>query len=179
MPELGVSDDMLTDAVAHVDVRGRLRFADLRVPCRLGRGGVRVDKTEGDGATPAGRFPLRRVYYRADRVSKPQTALPVTALSPALGWCDAPGDPAYNQPVLLPYRASAETLWRTDGLYDIVVVLGYNDSPVVAGAGSAIFMHIAPPDGRPTDGCLGLAMAPLRRLLALSTTHTLVEIAAP
>lgn len=166
-------------ATIHVDARGRLRFADLWVPCRLGRSGVVRTKREGDGATPAGVFPLRRVYYRADRVSRPQTSLPVVPLSPALGWCDDPRDPAYNRPVLLPYPARAESLWRDDALYDIVVVLGHNDDPVVPGAGSAIFLHLAPPDDQPTAGCLGLTAAPLRRLLALATPQTLLVVTPP
>ncbi len=65
-------------------------------------------------------------------------------------------DRAYNRPVRLPYPASAEQLWRDDHLYDLLVVLGYNDRPVVAGQGSAIFLHLAAPDFAPTAGCVAL-----------------------
>jgi L,D-peptidoglycan transpeptidase YkuD (ErfK/YbiS/YcfS/YnhG family) len=135
--------------------------------CALGRGGVANpgEKREGDGATPAGTWPLRRLLYRADRLSAPKTELPVAALTPTDGWCDAPGDPAYNRPVTLPYPASAESLWREDGVYDLIVVLGYNDTPVVAGHGSAIFLHVARPDYSPTEGCVALAQADLLALL--------------
>src|SRR5258707_8178663 len=78
------------------------------VPCALGRGGRRLDKREGDGATPIGAWTLRRLLYRADRLSPPPTALPMTAIRPGDGWCDAPDDPQYNLPVALPYPASAE-----------------------------------------------------------------------
>src|SRR4051794_4460545 len=91
----------------------------------VGTGGVGVKRREGDGITPVGRWPVRQVYYRADRVAKPQTALPVEAIAPDSGWCDAPGDPNYNRPVRLPYTASAERMWRDDGLYDVVMVLGF------------------------------------------------------
>jgi L,D-peptidoglycan transpeptidase YkuD (ErfK/YbiS/YcfS/YnhG family) len=140
--------------------------------CALGRGGVAAPgaKREGDGATPAGLWPLRRLLYRPDRLSAPKTRLPIAALAPANGWCDAPGDPAYNQAVTLPYPASAEHLWRDDGVYDLIAVLGYNDAPVVAGRGSAIFLHVARPDYSPTDGCVALAEADLLDVLANATT---------
>jgi len=87
-------------------------------------------------------------------------------MAPDDGWCDSPGDPAYNQPVKLPFRASAEALWRTDFLYDLIVVLGFNDDPVVAGCGSAIFLHVAQADYRPTQGCIALAKDDLLAVLA-------------
>lgn len=144
----------------------------------LGRGGIRIDKREGDGATPVGRFPLRRVLYRADRTAVPVTCLPVQAIARDDGWCDDPADSAYNRPVRLPYRASAETLWREDGVYDIVVILGHNDDPVVPGAGSAIFMHLVRPERTATEGCVALAEADLRAILALAGPDTVIEIQA-
>ena len=84
--------------------------------CALGSGGVRRDKHEGDGATPVGRFPLRRLLYRPDRLARPVCALPVGALTLSDGWCDDPTDAAYNRAVMLPYPASSESLWRDDGV---------------------------------------------------------------
>ena len=133
--------------------------------CALGRGGIRADKREGDGATPVGCFTLRRVLYRSDRLAPPETALPVAAIGPADGWCDDPADPAYNCPVSWPYPASHEEMWRQDGLYDVVVVIGHNDDPVVPGLGSAVFMHVAKPDYEPTSGCVALALPDLLALL--------------
>lgn len=150
--------------------RGRLIWRGRRHPCTLGRSGVRLDKREGDGATPAGCWALRRVLYRPDHVSLPDTRLPTAAIARTDGWCDAPGDPAYNRAVTLPYPAGAERLWRDDALYDLVIVLGHNDDPVVQGAGSAIFLHLAREDGGPTEGCIGVS-----RTLALS----LIEAADP
>jgi len=125
--------------------------------CATGRGGVTRAKREGDGATPIGRWPLRRVLYRPDRLAAPATRLPCAAVDPRDGWCDDPEHPAYNRPVKLPFAASHEVLWRDDGLYDVVVVLGHNDDPPVPGAGSAIFLHVARPDHAPTAGCVALA----------------------
>lgn len=148
-----------------VTADGVARWHDLVMRCALGRAGISTDKREGDGATPAGRFALRRVLYRPDRLAPPQTALPVSPIAPDDGWCDAPDDPQYNRPVKLPYAGRHERMWRGDGLYDLVVVLGHNDDPVRPGAGSAVFLHVAPPDGGPTAGCVGLSRPDLLRVI--------------
>jgi L,D-peptidoglycan transpeptidase YkuD (ErfK/YbiS/YcfS/YnhG family) len=157
---------------------GWLDLGDRRVRCALGPTGVvpAADKREGDGASPAGVWTLRRVLYRPDRGPQPSTALPAAALTPEDGWCDAPADPAYNQPVRLPYPASAERLWRDDGLYDLIVILGHNDQPPVPGMGSAIFLHVARPDYAPTEGCVAVAREDLLALLAQARPGDALEI---
>lgn len=134
----------------------------------LGRGGVIAAeaKREGDGATPIGVWPLRRVFYRPDREARPETALPVHALSLDDGWCDAPEDDAYNKLVKRPYPASTETLWRDDHAYDLILELGYNDDPITPGAGSAIFLHLAQPDWRATEGCVAVSRETMLAILA-------------
>ena len=159
--------------------RGTLRCGDRVFPCVLGRSGTSATKHEGDGATPTGRFPLRRVLYRADRGPAPQTLLPSAVIAPNDGWCDAPTDTRYNRPVTLPYPARAESMWREDGLYDLVVVIGHNDDPVIAGAGSAIFLHVAPDDGEPTAGCVALTRADLLEVLKTVPRDAVIEIRGP
>jgi len=127
--------------------------------CAIGPGGIAVKGREGDGITPRGAWPVREIFYRADRIAKPKTDFPLRAIEKDDGWCDAPGDPHYNRLVTLPYPASAETMWREDHLYDLVAVLGFNDDPVVAGKGSAIFLHLARPDFSATHGCVALSHA--------------------
>lgn len=143
-----------------------------------GRGGVRADKREGDGASPAGTFPLLSGYYRSDRIATPQSGLRMTALRPDDGWVDDPADPSYNRPVKLPYPAHHEQLWLADGVYDILVVIGYNTDPVVPGAGSAIFLHIARPDLAPTDGCIAVGREVLAGLLPMLGPGSTITIAA-
>lgn len=157
--------------------RGLLTFGNLTFPCALGRSGRRVGKREGDGATPAGTFLLRKAYYRPDRVVRPATGLSVAALRADDGWCDAPGDRNYNRPVRHPYPVSAEHMWRPDGLYDLVVVIGHNDRPRIQGRGSAVFMHVAAPGLQPTEGCIALARPHLQRLLRAVGRSTVVRIA--
>jgi L,D-peptidoglycan transpeptidase YkuD (ErfK/YbiS/YcfS/YnhG family) len=141
-----------------------------------GMGGVRADKSEGDHASPAGTFPLVRAFFRPDRVSLPLTALPLDPLQPQDGWVDAPDDPRYNTLVALPYPTSAEKLWRDDGVYDLIVVIGYNLSPVVPGKGSAIFLHIARPDYSGTEGCIAIAREALIPLLGLLGPESKITI---
>lgn len=141
--------------------------------CVSGQGGIQQDKKEGDGATPVGNFPLRRVFYRADRVKPFPCALPLTAISSDDGWVDDPLDPLYNQFVKLPYPGCLdEKLWREDSVYDIIVVVGYNDDPVIPHKGSAIFIHIIRPEKTPTAGCIALAKEDLISILSEVTSST-------
>ena len=136
-----------------------------RLRCALGRGGVGAGKCEGDGLTPEGAWPMRRLLYRPDRLARPETGLAVAPLAPEDGWCDEPADPRYNRPVTLPHGAHAEALWREDGVYDLIVPLGYNDDPVIAGHGSAIFLHVARAGYAATEGCVALALPDLLAVL--------------
>lgn len=143
--------------------------------CRIGRAGVAApgEKREGDLMTPSGNFSLRGCYYRPDRVTPPPvTALPLIALTPADGWCDDPAHPLYNQPVKLPFEGRHEKLWREDSVYDLIIPLGYNDGPIVPGAGSAIFLHLMRTDGVGTEGCVAIGRADLLELLAAVTAET-------
>ncbi|MGP1394008.1 MAG: L,D-transpeptidase family protein [Inquilinaceae bacterium] len=158
---------------------GRLTVAGLSLRCALGRGGVRADKREGDGATPAGAFPLRRLLYRADRLVRPETGLPTAEIGPDDGWCDDPADGRYNRPVALPCAARHERLWRDDGLYDLVVVLGHNDDPPEAGRGSAVFLHVAKTGYEPTEGCVALALPDLTRVLGLVGSGDVLRVHPP
>lgn len=159
---------------------GRMNLAGRWVRCALGKGGVvaAAAKREGDGASPAGVYMIRRVLYRPDRCAAPGTRLVTAPMAEDDGWCDAPADAAYNQPVKLPYAASCERLWRDDHVYDLVGVLAHNDAPPTPGLGSAIFLHLAREDYAPTEGCVAVARADLDLLLALAEPGSAVAIRA-
>lgn len=144
---------------------GLLSFGGQEFRCALGRSGLRADKREGDGATPVARMKLRRVFYRPDRIMAPVTVLPVRSLTQNDGWCDDPASPDYNRFIDLPHPARHELLWRVDGIYDVIVELGWNDDPVIAGNGSAIFLHVARQDYAATEGCVALSIEDLLSLL--------------
>jgi len=168
-------DILVTPRQGH---RGTLSAFGQTHDCALGHAGVRADKCEGDRATPAGRFAFRAIRYRADRLTLPDTDLAATPIGPDDGWCDDPADPAYNRAVALPYGASAENMWRDDGLYDLLVILGHNDAPPVAGRGSAIFLHCASAEMGPTDGCVALPRETLLALAPRLTADMMIDIRA-
>jgi L,D-peptidoglycan transpeptidase YkuD (ErfK/YbiS/YcfS/YnhG family) len=165
--------------MANVIVQGdKLMLAEQVFRCALGRGGVKSeeDKREGDGCTPAGTYPIRCVYYRADRLAKPVCQLPMQELKPTDGWCDEPSHPQYNRFVSLPFLASHEELWRSNHLYDVIVEIGHNDDPVVPHMGSAIFMHLASDTYSPTAGCIALALTDLLFVLSQLTKESTITV---
>jgi L,D-peptidoglycan transpeptidase YkuD (ErfK/YbiS/YcfS/YnhG family) len=157
-----------------------LSFRGRTMRCSLGTNGVTNSKVEGDSCTPAGSFLLRQVFWRADRLpAKPDTGglqNVTSVLRPTDGWCDGPTSPEYNQQVTLPYNYSHEILWeRDENFYDLFSVIGYNDNPVVPGAGSAIFFHTTTQYGS-TAGCVALSLSDLEWVLAGVEADTLMVI---
>ena len=157
--------------------QGWLIAGPLALPVALGRTGIKANKREGDGGTPRGTFTLRRLWWRADRMPRPRTGLPVRRIWPSDGWCEDPNDRRYNRPVNVPKNSTADRLWRTDALYDLIIEISHNTRPRVAGRGSAVFVHIARQKFAPTAGCIALQADTLRRLVERLGPHTRIEIA--
>lgn len=148
----------------------------LQIPVALGRGGIRADKREGDGGTPRGCFRLLRLWWRADRVARPASRLPLRRIGRQDAWCEDAADGRYNRAVKLPAAGAGDRLWRCDHLYDYIVEIDHNTRPRVAGRGSAVFIHVARDRLQPTAGCVALAAAHLRRLLGRLGPRTRIEI---
>ncbi|KAF0979471.1 hypothetical protein FDP41_001814 [Naegleria fowleri] len=122
------------------------------------------------------RFESEELYHdeNSSLISK-ITGIPIIEMKQEYGWCDDMFDEMhYNRLVRLPIPSSHEKLWRDDDLYDIVLVLGYNDNPVILGKGSAIFMHIT--NGGPTSGCIALSREDLFEILTQITPYTTIHI---
>jgi L,D-peptidoglycan transpeptidase YkuD (ErfK/YbiS/YcfS/YnhG family) len=162
-----------------VDTRQRMvSHGGREMPCLIGKGGfiAAEAKREGDGATPLGRWLIRAVLLRPDRVAAVAgLRLPRRWLRADDGWSDDIADPAYNRPIRHPHAYSAERLWREDEAYDVILVLGHNDAPPVAGAGSAIFLHCTAAHEF-TEGCVALAKADLVGMLPTLSPGDAVEI---
>ena len=148
---------MTQSNIIAVSADGSAKWRGATYRCALGSAGVTARKREGDHASPMGCFTLRRVLFRPDREPAPETLLPA-------------------QPVTLPFAARAEAMWRDDAVYDLVVVIGHNDSPVVPGCGSAIFLHVARDGYAPTEGCIAFAREDLIAILRDCGTDTRVCI---
>ena len=147
--------------------QGVISLRGVTFPCALGKGGIRLLKREGDGATPVARMKVLRGYFRRDGVVAPRTSLPMTPIRADLGWCEVPSDRNYNRPVRMPYAASHETMRRKDNLYDACIVLDWNIRPRRRNCGSAIFFHLARPGYTPTEGCIAVSARTMQRLLPL------------
>ena len=144
---------------------GKVQCGDRVFQCAIGRGGIGNKVGEGDGITPIGLYPLRSVFFRADRMSPPSTGLPVAPLLSTDGWCDDPGHIDYNRQILVPATANHEKLWRED--------------PVEPGKGSAVFMHVARPLFEPTEGCVALETNDLLKVLETCDADSQIEIMTP
>jgi L,D-peptidoglycan transpeptidase YkuD (ErfK/YbiS/YcfS/YnhG family) len=156
--------------------RAVLRMGPHQLPCAIGWSGIAPKRREGDGVTPLGTFFIADWRRRPDawKIFRPDSR----AIRRTDGWCDDPRDSFYNRAVTLPFRARAETLWRDDGVYDLVGVLDFNRRPRILGRGSAIFLHIAHSDDRPTAGCIALARADLQKLQILWRRPLQIDIGA-
>lgn len=176
VPAKTAHSDFMVRSMHRSATTGLLQFGGRSFPCALGRSGITTQKREGDGASPAGAFMLLGGFYRADRIPRPRTGLPMCPLGPQDGWCDAPKDPRYNQLVSLPFAAGHEKLWRDDQLYDVIVVLDQNIHPRIAGGGSAIFFHIAAPGFTPTEGCIAVSHATMQHALRFARPGSRIQI---
>ena len=133
-------------------------------------------KREGDKCTPRGRFELKYIFYRKDRINKLVSKIKIIPIQKNYAWCDDVRSKKYNQLVKLPFKYSAEKLYLKDNTYDIVVVIDYNLKPISKGKGSAIFLHIARKNLKPTLGCIALSKRNLKLLLSKLKKKTFINI---
>ncbi|WP_306115869.1 MULTISPECIES: L,D-transpeptidase [unclassified Roseovarius] len=137
-----------------------LRFRGRRFPCSIGRGGIRADKREGDGATPVGTHRIVGLLYRPDRMARPTDwAVPIR---PGDLWSDDVAHEDYNLMVRAPYGYSHEVLRRADPLYDLIIITDWNWPYAKRGHGSCIFIHQWRRPGFPTEGCVAFRREHLR-----------------
>jgi L,D-peptidoglycan transpeptidase YkuD (ErfK/YbiS/YcfS/YnhG family) len=156
--------------------RGWLTAGGQTIKVALGRGGIRANKREGDGATPKGTFRPLRLWWRADRHPRPSTLLPVRAIGPEDAWCEDISSRHYNQPLRLAAKDGGDRLTRADHLYDFIIEIDHNTRPRIAGRGSAVFLHLARANFSPTAGCVSMTEPAMLRLLARLGPKTRIVI---
>ncbi len=168
----------MSDLIVHAAQR-IVQHDNRDIPCLIGKNGVisAGDKREGDGKSPLGRWAIRSVLLRPDRIDPPPgLTLPWRWIRRDDGWSDGNDDPAYNRPVRHPHPFSAESLWRDDDAYDVIVILAHNDAPPRPAMGSAIFFHVASEGKTHTEGCIAIAKAAMLTLLPRLRPGDAVEI---
>lgn len=153
-----------------------LIFKNLKFRCSLGKAGIKIKTKEGDNITPKGIFKILKLYYRADKINKIDTALKKIKIKKNMGWCDDPESKNYNKEIKIPNKFSYEKLYRNDSVYDLIIVLNYNIRPTVKNRGSAIFIHIAKNKYPPTKGCIALKELHLIKILKEINSNTLIRI---
>jgi L,D-peptidoglycan transpeptidase YkuD (ErfK/YbiS/YcfS/YnhG family) len=146
------------------------------MPVALGRSGIKADKREGDGGTPAGRFRPVRLWWRADRLARPRTSLPVRRIGPGDAWCEEAADRRYNRAFRRSANEPGDRLMREDGLYDLIIEIDHNTRPRIVGRGSAVFLHVARPGLEPTAGCIALKKCDLLAILRRLTRKTRIVV---
>ena len=166
----------------HVHARPRLRAqawlvaGQRAIRAAVGRASIKATKREGDGATPAGQFHPVRLWWRADRLPRPRTLLPVQRITADVAWCEDPEDRRYNRPFRPSANEPGDRLKRADGLYDLIVEIDHNARPRIAGHGSAVFIHVARPGLAPTAGCVALSRGDLQRLVLRLSPKTRIIV---
>ena len=154
----------------------KIIFNNYKVKCSIGKRGISVNKKEGDYITPKGTFKLVSVFYRKDRVKNIDTSLKKFIITKKMGWCDDAESKYYNKLIRFPFKGSAEKLYLKKNIYDIIIIIDYNFKPIVKHKGSAIFLHIATRNYRPTKGCVAISKKNLVKLLKLINNRSKITI---
>ena len=161
----------------HIFIKNKKLIIDkYRIKCAIGKRGIGNKKREGDKITPKGRFKIRAILFRKDRISNIKSQITKLPITKNMGWCDEPKSKKYNKLVRLPFEGSAEKLYRKDNTYDIILVLDYNFNPIKKGKGSAIFLHIARKRYKSTLGCIAVSKKDLKIIIKKVNKSTIVNI---
>ena len=161
----------------HIIIKNKkLSINDYKVKCAIGKRGIRVKKKEGDKITPKGKFRVKTILYRKDRVPNLKSKIVKIPIKKNMGWCDDPKSKDYNKLIKFPFKYSAEKLHRNDNTYDIILVLNYNLNPIRKGKGSAIFIHVASKNYKSTLGCVAVSKRNLKKIIKKINKSTIVNI---
>tara|TARA_Y100001970_G_C14114255_1_gene792646 strand:+ start:198 stop:689 length:492 start_codon:yes stop_codon:yes gene_type:complete len=161
----------------HIFVKNKkLIMGNYKVKCAVGKRGIAIKKKEGDLITPKGKFKIKCILFRKDRVKTLKTKIKKITIKKDMGWCNDPTSQKYNKLIKFPFHYSAEKLYRNDSSYDIILVLNFNSKPVIKGKGSAIFIHVAKKNYKSTAGCVALYKKDLINLVKFINKKTIVYI---
>jgi L,D-peptidoglycan transpeptidase YkuD (ErfK/YbiS/YcfS/YnhG family) len=161
----------------HILIKNKkLFFNNYKVKCSIGKRGIGIKKKEGDQITPKGKFKVKYILYRKDRIPNLKTKLAKLVIRKDMGWCDDPRSKFYNKLVRLPFKYNFEKLYRSDNTYDIILVLNFNLNPIRKNKGSAIFIHVARKNYKRTAGCVSVSKKDLKRIVRKINKKTIINI---
>ena len=161
----------------HILIKNKkLFFNNYKVKCSIGKRGIGRKKREGDQITPKGKFKVKYILYRKDRIPDLKTKLSKLLIRKDMGWCDDPRSKFYNKLVRLPFKYNFEKLYRSDNTYDIILVLNFNLNPIRKNKGSAIFIHVARKNYKRTAGCVSVNKKDLKRIVRKINKKTIINI---
>ena len=152
-----------------------LTFNNYKAKCSIGKRGIGLKKKEGDLITPKGKYKIKYIMYRKDRV-KIKSKIKKIIIKKEMGWCDDPNSRNYNKIIKLPSSFKYEKLYKRENIYDIILVLNYNMNPIVKNKGSAIFIHVAKKDYQNTEGCIAVKKTDLLKIAKDLKKNTMVLI---
>ena len=154
-----------------------LLFDDFKFKCSIGKKGFNKEKKEGDETTPKGLFNLGNIYYRADRVPKPDSKVKKIVIKKNMGWCDDSKSKYYNKIIKIKKNLNIgyEKLFRKDSKYDYLILIKYNYKKIKKNKGSAIFLHLTK-NYLPTKGCIALQKKDFLILCKLINKKTKIKI---
>ena len=161
----------------HISINKKyLVYKNYKAKCSIGKRGIGYKKKEGDLITPKGRYRIKYILYRKDKVKRIQTKIKKIIIKKNMAWCDDPNSKRYNKLIKVPSSFSYEKLYRNDNVYDIILVLNYNMKPIIKHKGSAIFIHVSKSNYKMTEGCVALKKTHLLKILKQLKKNTLVKI---
>ena len=154
-----------------------LYIGEFILKCAIGKGGIKKNKIEGDGSTPRGIFKIGKLFYRQDRVSRPECLLKTIKIRKNFKWCDDYRSRYYNKLIRSNKKDkfSFENLYRTDFKYNYIILIEYNYPKPVKKKGSAIFIHLTK-TYKPTTGCVTLRKKDFIILCKLINNKTKIKI---
>tara|TARA_B100001057_G_scaffold485088_1_gene564265 strand:+ start:586 stop:1077 length:492 start_codon:yes stop_codon:yes gene_type:complete len=152
-----------------------LLYDEFKFKCSLGKKGLALRKVEGDKKTPIGTYALGPLYFRKDRLLKPQTKLKKIQIKKNLGWCDDINSKFYNKPIEINKKTKHEKLFIKNKNYDLLIPIQYNTKKPIKNKGSAIFLHLTK-DYKKTLGCIALKKKDMLILLKLIKKRTKIKI---
>ena len=153
-----------------------LIYNNYKAKCALGKRGIGNKKKEGDLITPKGKYKIKYILYRKDRIKKIQSKIKKIIIKKNMGWCDDPRSKRYNKIIKLPTKYSFEKLYKIENIYDIILVLNFNMNPTIKNKGSAIFIHVAKKNYKGTKGCVAISKISLLKIIKELKNNTKVRI---